>query len=248
MATCHSCGAKVNGQYCNTCGARVQEEKAPKKPPKPDARGGLRGGAAVQANRIWRSTAIGLLGLAIFAGGLVTGFYLGTEDVSSISAASLPEDLGIPEDTDLPPIAIAGRYMDKGVAFMEQGERSAAVRNFRKAIAYYKQVLAQEPDNLYARTYLGLTYYYVGDSDRALKLHREVLDQDPNYLWAIFNLAWIYQTADKKDESLQMYRKYLDVVEEERQDRVKYAEQYELIDRQITAARKALEAEGGGDQ
>jgi TPR repeat protein len=244
MATCHSCGAELNGQYCNTCGARAPEERAAKKVVKPVAKPTGSKGGLFSPQRIGRTTAMGLIAVACFGAGTITGFWIaqgsGGAAVTTTSASSVDTSVS------LPAIAQAGKYMDEGVDYLNKGERTAATAAFRKAITQYEVVLKEDPSDLYARTYLGLTYYYVGDSKKALENLQEVLKQDPNYLWAIFNLAWIYETAEKKDESVLMYQKYIAVAETEKQNTVKYAEQLELIDRQLEAAKKAVEAAKGG--
>lgn len=189
---------------------------------------------------------MGLLGLMLFGAGTVTGYWLGTSNGGG-GGPLTSSTIDATSESALPPIAIASGYMDEGVSFLNKGDRTAASASFRKAIAQYEKVLKDEPDNLYAKTYLGLTYYYVGDSKKALEYEQAVLKADENYLWALFNLGWIYETAEKKTESLLMFKKYLAVVDQERQNTIKYAEQLELIDRQVEAAKKAVEAaEGGG--
>ncbi len=247
MATCQSCGAELHGQYCNTCGARAPEERAPKKPkePKPVAKSAGKGPGLFSPQRIGRTTAMVLIAVLCFGGGLVTGFWIAQDGGGSGSLVSESVD-ATSASSNLSAIAQAGQFMDEGVDYLNKGERTAATAAFRKAITQYEQVLKEDPNDLYARTYLGLTYYYIGDSKKALENEQAVLKQDPNYLWALFNLAWIYETGGKKDESVLMYQKYLAVVDQERQNALKYAEQIELIDKQVEAAQKAVEAAKGG--
>ncbi|MDF2630294.1 MAG: hypothetical protein K0R39_4125 [Symbiobacteriaceae bacterium] len=245
MATCQNCGSDLNGPYCNTCGARAPEDRAHKKVVKPVAQKQANGRpyGLFSPQRIGRTTAMGLLGLMLFGAGTVTGYWLGTSAGSgSITSTSIDAS----GESTMPAIALAGNYMDEGVSFLNTGDRTAAVASFRKAITQFEKVLKEEPDNLYAKTYLGLTHYYVGDSNKALQYERAVLEKDENYLWALFNLAWIYETANQKTESLMMYKKYLAVVDQEKQNTIKYAEQLELIDRQVEAAKKAVAAAEGG--
>ncbi|HYG60394.1 MAG TPA: tetratricopeptide repeat protein [Symbiobacteriaceae bacterium] len=245
-AFCQSCGAELNGQYCNTCGARAPEEKAPKKPKpataaaKPAARGGA---GLFSPQRIGRTTAVGLLCFAMFGAGMVTGFWMRGDGGSAggpLTSTTVEATATQPDGTQLPPIAVAGRYMDEGVDYLNKGERTAAVSSFRKAVAEYEKIIKAEPGNLYAKSYMGLTYYYMGDSQKAVDTLQAVLKDDDKYLWALFNLGWIYETAGKKDESKLMYQKYLAVADEEKKNLSKYAEQFELIDRQIEAAKKAV--------
>lgn len=245
MAICQSCGAEMSGQYCNTCGARAAEERAPKKAkPAPVAKqAASRNASMFGPQRIGRTTAVGLLCIAMFGAGTVFGFWLRGDSGSGGPLTSVATDATAGDTAALPPIALAGRYMDEGVDFLNKGEKTSAVSSFRKAIAEYEKVIKAEPDNLYAKSYIGLTYYYIGDSNKAMEQLQGVLKQDDKYLWALFNLGWIYSTAGKTTESQMMYQKYLSVVDEERKNMSKYAEQFELIDRQIEAAKQAV---GGG--
>jgi len=255
MATCQSCGSELTGPYCNTCGARAPEERAVKKPKAakpaqtpvhaPAQSTSHRSAGALSPQRIGKTTALGLLALALYGAGVLTGLWVGGgQPASPIAGTSDPTAVTAAENL---PIVLAGKYMDEGVEFMNKGERTAAAQSFKKSVAQYEKVLKDEPDNLYARTYLGLTYYYVGDSKKSLEALQAVLKADPNYLWALFNLGWIYQTAEKKPDAIAHYQKYLDVVGKEREDQIKYAEQYELIDRQIEAAKAAIAMlQGGG--
>lgn len=246
MATCQSCGSELTGIYCNTCGERAPEEKAARKPRKESPKAtapGSKGAGLFSPQRIWKTTATGLLALALFGGGMVTGFYMATPGAN---AGDLGDLAGMVGDEELPPIALAGKLVDLGVDYLNKGERSAAASHFRKALAQYEKAIAEDPSSLYARSYMGLTYYYVGDSAKAVSTLKEVLEKDPKYLWALFNLAWINQTGGKSTEAIALYEQYLAAAPTEKQNIIKYAEQLELIDRQVEATKKALEELKGG--
>jgi tetratricopeptide (TPR) repeat protein len=240
MATCPNCGNDLTGPYCDMCGARRPEERprrSRKEAPRTESGPPAGGGAA--ARRVSRATALGLLGVLIYAAGIITGFFLaGTDGTTSAASGAASEDAA--DLQSLPPLARASRYMDQGVTYLEKGERTAAASELRKAAAEFQSVLSQEPDHLYARTYLGLIYYYLGDTKKAVETEQAVLAKDPNYLWAIFNLAWIQEVSNQPAEAMRLYQRYLDVAPAEKENRVKYAEQYELIDQQIQAAQQAL--------
>ncbi|MFZ5826225.1 MAG: tetratricopeptide repeat protein [Bacillota bacterium] len=255
MAHCSSCGAELTGQYCNTCGARAPEERAPRKKKEAahtaaKAHHSTKSPGLLSPQRIWRTVAMTVLALVIYGGGIFTGIYMAKGPTGSTAASGqspAAASTGNPTLDTLSPLARANFFMEKGVALMTEGQRSAAVAEFRKSLKEWEAALQEDPNNLYALTYQGLTYYYSGDSTKALNTLRDVLEKDPNYLWAIFNLAWIYETGGKKSEAILMYKKYIAVAPTEKQNQLKYAEQFELIDRQVEAATKAVERlQGGG--
>lgn len=250
MATCTSCGSELSGLYCNTCGARASEDRAPKKAksaaPAKAAYAPGRSPGIFDKSRIWKTVTVGLLALIIYGAGIISGIYMNQGSTGVAGGTAPAAATGDAVLDSMPPLARANYYMEQGVALMNEGQRSAAVAEFRKSIKEWEAAIAAEPDNLYAQTYEGLTYYYAGDSAKALTKLRAVLEKDPNYLWAIFNLAWIYETADKKLEATMMYNKYIAVAEEEKKQQLKYAEQFELIDRQVEAAKTAVAKLNGG--
>ncbi|HEY3365757.1 MAG TPA: tetratricopeptide repeat protein [Symbiobacteriaceae bacterium] len=251
MATCNNCGAEMTGQYCDTCGARAQEERSVKKVKKEAARvtSSSRPANALAPQRVWKSMVYVIIGALLLFGGMFAGFYMSSSPSGSGPLTSTATDAtgaaGATDIGQLTPLGQAGELMDQGVALMTKGDRTGAVATFRKSIDKYTAVLKEDPENLYARSYMGLTYYYAGDSKGAVDNLNLALKKDPNYLWALFNLAWIYDTGNKKPEALELYKKYLAVVETEKQNGLKYAEQFELIPQQIEAAKKAIETIGG---
>lgn len=224
MSDCAHCGSELDGLDCSTCG-----ERAPA--PRPPVR--------LRRSR-WGVGSI-LLGLLLFSGGLLTGIWF-AQPISSMPTAALID----PTLAGLDPLTRAERYLEEGAALLGNGKRSAAISQFRKALKDWEAAIQAEPENHYARTYQGLTYYYAGDTKRAVQVLTAVLDEDPQYLWALFNLAWIDEQGGKKSEALQLYQRYLAAAESEQEDKVKYAEQYELIPVQVEAAQAAVEKLGGG--
>lgn len=137
--------------------------------------------------------------------------------------------------------------MDQGVDYMQKGQRPAAVDKFRKSAAEYEKIIAEDPKNLYAASYLGLVQFYIGDGHKAVETEKKVLEKDPNYLWSIFNLAWMYESTGKQTEALGMYKKYVEAAPKEKENKEKYAEQLELIDKQLESAKnKVAGVQAGG--
>lgn len=244
MATCPSCGSELTGLYCDTCGARAPEERKlrrPKGTPRGEAPPQGRRPGRLSPQRIGRTTAAALLALALFGAGMIAGIWIGRSSVGAAGTALQPTS-GVDQTVldGMTPLAQANFFMETGVTLLNQGQRSAAVSEFRKSITAWQTVLEGEPTNLFARTFLGLTYYYAGDTGQAVETLQAVLDQDANYLWAIFNLAWISEMTGREADAVALYQRYIDVADEERQQTLKYAEQPELIDRQLEAAREAV--------
>lgn len=237
MGACHNCGSDLTGQYCTICGARAATSPSQTRR---RVRLSPRRGTSVM-------TAI-LLSFALFGVGVIAGFWLGQEVSSGRGESSGQGALTSTVDPDLPALVLAEQYLDQGVEQMQNKDRTEAANAFRKAAAQFERAIAEEPDNLYARSYLGLTHFYIGNFEQGIAVEREVLKQDPNYLWAIFNLAWMYESTGKAVEAGLLYQKYVETAPAERAQSAKYAEQYELIDRQLEAARSAAVnlTEGGG--
>lgn len=257
MAICSSCGAETEQKYCEVCGALAGPNPSPnpspaqrraKRAPSPGTAPGRhpahRAGQAAASGRMVKYTTYGLLALILYGAGVITGLWLkgsGSGGLTS-TAVDATQDAAL---ANLPATAQAGKYMDEGVDFLQKGERTAAATSFRRAISLFEQALREDPNDLYAHTYLGLTQYYAGDSARGLETQRAVLKNDPNYLWALFNLAWMLETTGNKIEAAATYQKYLEVAPSEQANPMKYLEQRELIERQIEAAGKAVERLAG---
>lgn len=241
---CPMCSSPVDGAYCSTCGTPAPAGVAPaasravqRKPQKRE----VKAAAAVaprarSSGRTW--VLMGTAALAIFVTGMAAGYGL------SIATGAVPR--AAESATGEPPLALASRYLDEGAQSLGAGSRTAAVTAFRKSLRNWETALQEDPDNLYARTYLGLTQFYLGNRTEANAALQEVLTRDPDYLWALFNLAWVTEVSGNKDDASRYYQRYLDASVKEKGNPLKYAEQPELIDRQIEAARQALTKLKGG--
>ncbi len=254
MPTCPSCGHESTGPYCDVCGGPVaphrdRPRRGAKAPAPAPARGGHSPAQGRSPRRHVPTVALALCGLLLFGVGFLSGVWLGRG--SAVTGTALYPTPGIDQAAleTLTPLAQANFFLETGVALLNQGHRSAAVSEFRKAITAFETVLRSESDNLFAGTYLGLTCYYAGDRQKAEEALQAVLERDPGYLWAIFNLAWIYEVEGETDAAVAMYQRYLNAAPQERENTLKYAEQPDLIDQQINAAREAVaRLSGGGNE
>ena len=71
-------------------------------------------------------------------------------------------------------------------------------QQFKDAIDYYTRALQADPKNANVRTDMATAYWYLGDSDRAIREFDTVLKQEPNKTNALFNRG-IVRWQGKKD-------------------------------------------------
>lgn len=179
----------------------------------------------------------GLIGFLLLSAGFGAGYGLSAFDAGTGSGTTADS-----EST----LEAASRYLDEGVDFRSSGANDKALASWRKSQQKWEAALKDDPGNLYARTYLSLVQFYLGNSTRAFATGQEVLSQDANYLWALFNLAWMSESAGRLDDALRYYQRYVDAAPAERAKTGKYAEQPGLIDRQLEASKAAVTNLKGG--
>jgi tetratricopeptide (TPR) repeat protein len=75
--------------------------------------------------------------------------------------------------------------------------------SFNEARTYYAKALEQKPDDVDARTDLGLTYYFANPSDpqRAIAEYRKSLALNPKHELTLQNLATALITTGNRDEA-----------------------------------------------
>ncbi len=237
-AVCPVCGSQATGAYCSTCGNPVSREAvaapaAVQRPSKarPAARRPVQAPAAAHRPGDWRRRVLAVLvGVLVVGGAAAAGYslanYSGTAPGTSQEA--------------VPARDVANRSLEEGTAALAQGDRTAATAAFRKAVRYWEQAMQEDPDDLYAPTFLGLTRFYLGDRAAAFAGTEQVLSRDPRYLWALFNGAWMAETSGRIPDALRYYERYIEAAPTERADIVKYAEHPQLIDLQLDSAREAV--------
>ncbi len=69
-----------------------------------------------------------------------------------------------------------------------------------------KSILAQEPNNTFARYALGMEYVSAGQTDSALQEFRTLLEVDANYTGAFFMAAQALQQAERIEEAVTWLR------------------------------------------
>jgi len=74
-------------------------------------------------------------------------------------------------------------------ALIELGNFYFDASHWSEAITYYTRALNETPKNPDVRTDMGISYYYSGDPDRALKEFDLALKNDPQHVQTLFNVG-----------------------------------------------------------
>jgi len=172
-----------------------------------------------------------LVGILLLGAAFGAGYGVATVVSSDGSSAAV---------SDEPTLVAASRYLDEGSELLSKGSRDKAMASYRKSQQKWEAALKEDPGNVYAKTYLSLVQFYLGNNSQAFATAQEVLTQDPNYLWALFNLAWMSETSGKREDAMRYYQRYADAAPAESAKDGKYAEQPGLIDRQLEVAKSKL--------
>jgi serine/threonine protein kinase/Tfp pilus assembly protein PilF len=84
--------------------------------------------------------------------------------------------------------------------------RSTQPEGAGERVRWYQAAVAVHPENLAARTNLGLALMYQGNLDAAIACFREIIRLDPKFALAHNNVGWILQLQGKTDEAIAAYR------------------------------------------
>lgn len=93
-------------------------------------------------------------------------------------------------------------YRERGVCYLQMGEKDEAVKDFNTVIKADKEV-----KDLVTRINLALIYFQADDYEKASPLYEEVLKHDPENIMAISKLALIYQQQEKSEMAIKLYEK-----------------------------------------
>jgi cytochrome c-type biogenesis protein CcmH/NrfG len=161
----------------------------------------------------WTNTQVYTAIVVVLVIGGVGGYLLhssGTPAESSTSTTSAPTS------TSLPPSALTSaptQVLDAQVkpllqrldtnpkdisALTELGNIYFDASQWSTAIGYYTRSLNEFPKNPDVRTDMGISYYYTGDSDRALKEFDQALRDDPRHVQTLFNVG-VVKLGGKND-------------------------------------------------
>ncbi len=101
-----------------------------------------------------------------------------------ISTLNIERALTSPE-----PEGNAQRLCSKGIDLINRGELHSAIDCFQRASE-------EDPDLIAPRNNLALSWFYVGNIEKAVDICREVLDIDPDNVYANCNLAMFYYAKE----------------------------------------------------
>ncbi|MBI4355378.1 MAG: tetratricopeptide repeat protein [Candidatus Omnitrophica bacterium] len=94
----------------------------------------------------------------------------------------------------------AVEYRVKGYELQRQGEASAAMANYQKAVAIDPTYAAPHND-------LGVLFEVQGEMNRAEAEYQAAIKADPNYLEAYTNLALLYEKLGQKERAIYYWLK-----------------------------------------
>jgi len=80
---------------------------------------------------------------------------------------------------------------------------------FAEAIACYRNIINNEPNNLTVLFNLGCCYLAIGDSIHALEMFDTVLQQNPHAWPALYNKGFTYKTIGDPDKAIEIYKEII---------------------------------------
>jgi tetratricopeptide (TPR) repeat protein len=151
----------------------------------------------------WTNTQVYTAIVVVLIVGALGGYLLH----SSGTPAENPTSSAAPAGTSLPPSALTPaptQVLDAQVkpllqrlntnpkdvsALTELGNIYFDASQWSTAIGYYTRSLNEFPSNPDVRTDMGISYFYNGDADRALKEFDQALKDDPRHVQTLFNVG-----------------------------------------------------------
>ena len=92
-----------------------------------------------------------------------------------------------------------------------QGNKYAQAGEFEKAIVEFEAALQIDPDNVSARSNLGVVYYNLGRLDEAIQQYQEAIARAPSDADIHSNLAAAFVQKGQLDKALQEYESAVDI-------------------------------------
>ncbi|HLV08711.1 MAG TPA: tetratricopeptide repeat protein [Halanaerobiales bacterium] len=89
------------------------------------------------------------------------------------------------------------------------GEQLQENQEYLEAVDVFKEVLLQEPDNIYVKKNLGLALYKAGKLEKALPYLKDTLKGDPHDFYVRSTLQFIFKKLDKQQEGMDFIRELI---------------------------------------
>ena len=81
------------------------------------------------------------------------------------------------------------------------------LKQYDRAISFFKKVLANDKSNIKAWNGVGVTYQLMGDNNSALKCFTKILNIDSREIQAWISIGFVYQKMLKFNDALKCYKK-----------------------------------------
>lgn len=102
-------------------------------------------------------------------------------------------------------ISLVGGYIISDKFFWSNAESN----RLNEQLAYYKELVKEDPANPEHRVNLGYTYYLLNNNDEAIKQLLVSLDHEEDFPSAYLNLGIVYHSMGRYDDSLKQSQKLL---------------------------------------
>ncbi|MEW6202152.1 MAG: tetratricopeptide repeat protein, partial [bacterium] len=80
---------------------------------------------------------------------------------------------------------------------------------YTEALEYYEKAVKIKPDYTVCIDNMGITYFMMGEFDRAEEQYLKASSIDASYADSHYNLGALYEAGDKKKDALAEYEKYI---------------------------------------
>ena len=81
------------------------------------------------------------------------------------------------------------------------------LKQYDRAISFFKKVLAADKNNIKAWNGVGVTYQLMGDNNSAIKCFTKILNIDSREIQAWISIGFVYQKMMKFNDALKCYKK-----------------------------------------
>lgn len=81
------------------------------------------------------------------------------------------------------------------------------LKQFERAISFFKKVLTYDKSNIKAWNGIGVTYQLMGDNNSALKCFTKILNINSREIQAWISIGFVYQKMMKFNDALKCYKK-----------------------------------------